>query len=104
MNHPDISRIASAAATWPGVNIDRFQHDGTDFLLGRREIGHVHGNDLVDIPFPRQVRDALLTAGRARPHHVFRNSGWVSVPLRSESDVDRAIELLKMSYDLAAAN
>lgn len=101
MQPPDIGRIVSTVSNWPGIHADRFQHDGTDFLLGWREIGHVHGSELVDIPFPRPVRDELVAAGRAQPHHLLAQSGWVTVLLNSPNDVDRAIELLKLSYELA---
>jgi hypothetical protein len=104
MNRPDIDRIVSTATSWPGVAANRFQNRGTDFLIGCREIGHLHGDELVDIPFPRRVRDDLVGTGRARPHHVLRNSGWVSVPLKTDADIERAVELLKLSYELAAAH
>jgi Luciferase len=51
---------------------------GTEFRLGKRELGHLHGDALVDLPFPRKVRDELVAKGRARPHHVRPASGWVS--------------------------
>jgi hypothetical protein len=51
--------------------------------LGHREIGHVHGDSLVDIPFPLHVRDELVKGGAAEPHHVLPKSGWVSVYLRT---------------------
>ena len=99
-----IHRIVSTVATWPGIHTDELRHNGKDFLLGRREIGHVHGDELVDIPFPRKLRDELVASGRAEPHRVLPKSGWVSIPLQSDCDVDHAIELLKLSYDLALNN
>jgi len=55
----------------------------------------------VDIPFPKEVRNELVTAGRAEPHHILPESGWVSIYLRQASDVDRAIELLRSSFEIA---
>jgi len=69
--------------------------------LGIREIGHVHGDSLVDIPFSKTVRNELVTGGRAEPHHILPDSGWVSIHLRQASDVDRAIELLRLSFEIA---
>jgi len=43
----------------------------------------------------------LVTAGRAEPHHILPESGWVSIYLRQPSDVDRVIELLHLSYEIA---
>ncbi|HAV63974.1 MAG TPA: hypothetical protein DCY13_16610 [Verrucomicrobiales bacterium] len=101
MDTPSVNRIAETVSAWPGIQTDRLPSNGTDFLLGRREIGHVHGNDSVDIPFPRRVRDELVAAGRAQPHHWLVQSGWVTIPLCTATDVERAIELLKLSYELA---
>jgi hypothetical protein len=43
----------------------------------------------------------LVTAGRAEPHHVLPESGGVSVYLKQATDVDRAIELLRLSFEIA---
>jgi Luciferase len=95
-------RIIEAAARWQGVTSAPHRYGGLEFRLGRREIGHVHGDRLVDIPFPKPVRDALIETGQAEPHHILPRSGWVSIFLRSDADVERAIGLLERSYRLAA--
>jgi len=56
---------------------------------------------LVDIPFPKKARNEWLTAGRAERHHILPDSGWISIFLRQASDVDRAIELLHLSFEIA---
>jgi predicted DNA-binding protein (MmcQ/YjbR family) len=94
--------ILQAVLSWDGVTAHPHRHGGTEYRLGKREIGHTHGDSLVDIPFPKKVRDELVSAGRAEPHHVLPESGWVSVYLRAATDVERAIELLRFSFDLAA--
>jgi hypothetical protein len=95
-------RIASALAQWAGVSSHPHRFGGIEFVIGRREIGHVHGDWLVDIPFPTATRNDLVAAGRADPHHILHDSGWVSVYLHEPDDVARAIDLLRMSYDIAA--
>jgi hypothetical protein len=74
---------------------------GTEYRLGRREIGHIHGDYLVDIPFPKKVRDEIVAAGRAEPHHILPESGWISFYLREPADVERAISLFRQSFELA---
>ena len=74
---------------------------GTEFCIGKREIGHIHGDSLVDIPFPKKVRDEIVSAGAAEPHHVLPETGWISFYLREEGDVEKAIALLKRSYEIA---
>ena len=94
-------RISDAVHGWQDVASSPHRLGGTEYRLGRREIGHIHGDSLVDIPFPKNVRNELIAAGRAEPHHILPQSGWVSIYLREASDVDRAIELLRVSYELA---
>jgi len=59
----------------------------------------VHGDRLADLPFPLLVRNDLVAAGRARPHHIHPESGWVSVPISGEIDVPRVLELFRMNYE-----
>lgn len=94
-------RIQVAALSWPGVTSRPHRFGGREYRLGRREIGHVHGDSLVDIPFPRRVRDELVAAGQAEPHHVLPDSGWISFRIEGAGDVGRAIALLRRSYELA---
>jgi hypothetical protein len=94
-------QIRAAVLAWPGVTAHPHRFGGTEYRLGSREIGHVHGDSLVDIPFPSRVRNEMVAAGRARPHHVLPESGWVSFYIREAADVEEAIALLNLSYGLA---
>lgn len=55
----------------------------------------------MDIPFPKKVRDEIVAAGRAQPHHILPETGWVSFYLREDGDVEKAIELLRESFEIA---
>jgi Luciferase len=94
-------RINEAVAGWPGVTLHPHRFGGTEYRLGRRELGHIHGDYLVDIPFPTKVRAEIVAAGRARPHHVLPDSGWISFYLKELADVEKAIGLLQYSFELA---
>jgi len=94
-------RIDAALQGWSGITAQPHRFGGTEYRLGRREIGHVHGDRLVDIPFPKKLRDELVATGRAEPHHILPESGWVSIYLRQDHDVERAIELLHLSFEIA---
>jgi hypothetical protein len=96
-------RIAEAVLSWPEVERAPHRFGGVELRVGKRELGHVHGDRLVDLPFPRKVRDELVAAGRARPHHVLPESGWVSFWIESPADVERAIALFRLSYERAVA-
>ena len=94
-------RIENALQTCSGITAQPHRFGGTEYRLGRREIGHVHADHLVDIPFPKKVRDVLVATGRAEPHHILPESGWVSIHLNQAPDVERAIELLLYSFEIA---
>jgi hypothetical protein len=94
-------RIKQAVLSWEDVEAHPHRFGGTEYRIGRRELGHVHGNELVDIPFPKKVRDEIVAAGQAEPHHILPETGWVSFYIREEPDVERAIGLLRKSYEFA---
>lgn len=95
------SKIEQAVMSWTGIEAKPHRFGGTEYVLGKREIGHIHGEWLVDIPFPTRVRDEVIAAGQAEPHHVLPDSGWVSLYLREPKHVDDAIALFRRSYDIA---
>jgi predicted DNA-binding protein (MmcQ/YjbR family) len=93
--------ITKAVTSWAGVSTNPHRFGGVEYVIGKREIGHIHGDHVVDIPFPKKVRDEIVAAGRAQPHHILPETGWVSFYLRQEADVERAITLLHESYQIA---
>ena len=93
--------IQGELLSWDGVTAAPHRFGGVEFLLGRRELGHLHGERLADLPFPRRVRDELVESGRARPHHVLPDSGWVSVRIAGPDDVANVLELFRLSYGRA---
>ena len=96
-----VKRLVEQVAAWPGVTAAPHRFGGTEFRLGRRELGHLHGDRIADLPFPRRVRDELIAEGRARPHHVLPDSGWITVSIRSPEEAEQAVELFRMAYERA---
>ena len=96
-------RIAAEVESWPGVTSRPHRFGGIEFRFGRRELGHLHGDRFADLPFPRRVRDELVATGRAGPHHVLPESGWVTAPIRTPEDADEVIRLFRLAYERAAA-
>jgi len=74
-----------------------------EFRLGRRELGHLHGDRMADLPFPRRVRDELIAAGRAEAHHALPDSGWVTRRVHGPEDVEAVVELFRLAYERAVA-
>ena len=93
--------IKKIVSSWDMVEAHPHRFGGTEFLIGTREIGHIHGDQLVDIPFPKKVRDEIVAAGEAQPHHILPETGWISFYIREEKDVQKAIDLLQRSYQIA---
>ena len=93
------ARIAHEVGSWDGVTVSSHRFGGVEFKVGRRELGHVHGDRLADLPFPIAIRRELVASGRAEPHHILPQSGWVSVWLRHDEDADVAIELFRLNYE-----
>jgi hypothetical protein len=93
-------QIIDTLLAWEGIESHPHRFGGTEFRIGKREIGHIHGDSLVDIPFPKKVRDEIVAAGEASPHHILPETGWVSFFLNEEEDIEQAIELLNRSYQI----
>lgn len=99
--HGASRRIIDTLLTWEGIEAHPHRFGGVEFHIGKREIGHIHGDSLVDIPFPKKVRDEIVAAGEASPHHILPETGWVSFYLRENGDIKKAIDLLNRSYQIA---
>ena len=99
MDDPITTQITREVAGWDGVTVEPHRFGGIEFRLGRRELGHLHGNRLADLPFPVRVREQLVADGRAQPHHILPESGWVSVPIRSAADVPAVVALFRLNFE-----
>ena len=92
-------QIEREVASWKGVIVRSHRFGGIEFRLGRRELGHLHGSRLADLPFPVRVRKELVAAGKADRHHIMPESGWVSYHIRGQQDVAAVIDLFRLNYD-----
>jgi hypothetical protein len=90
--------LENTVSAWPNVSVHPHRFGGKEFRFGKAEIGHLHSNGTLDIPFPRAVRDALIENGEAEEHRWVPNSGWTTFRVRSEADLAHAIELVRISY------
>jgi hypothetical protein len=98
-----VETVRDAVAQWEGVSVHKHRFGGVELRIGRRELGHLH-EKFADLPFPRNVRDELVQAGRAKPHHILPDSGWVTVPMRNASEVASVIDLFQRNYALKTDN
>src|SRR5712691_8368717 len=93
-----LKRLEETVASWPRISVHAHRFGGREFRFANAEVGHVHYRGIVDIPFPRSIRDALLTEGLAEEHRWVPNSGWITFQVRSEADLKQALWLMRLSY------
>lgn len=96
-------QIIERASSWPGVEAAGPGERGElALMLGRRELGHLHGDRVLHAGFPKAVWHELYDAGRIDYHPVFPGkAGWASRQIRSQDDVDDVVALLRLNYDRA---
>jgi hypothetical protein len=94
-------KIKKEIHSWPNVTTEQHKFGGVEFRLNKREMGHIHGDRLADLPFPMKTRNELVSSGRASPHHVMPQSGWVSywIEKGEEEDVAAIIGLFRLRYE-----
>jgi hypothetical protein len=85
-------------SAWPQISVHSHRFGGREFRFGGAELGHMHNGGILDIPFPRPLRDALLAEGLAEEHHWVPNSGWISFQVRNGDDFQHAVWLMRLSY------
>jgi hypothetical protein len=91
-------KFANVLSSWAGVSMHPHRFGGQEFRFRDAEIGHTHIGGILDIPFPRALRDALLDEGLAEEHHWVPNSGWITYRIRTDDDFEHAIWLARLSY------
>jgi hypothetical protein len=94
----NLKKLEEEVRSWANITVHAHRFGGREFLFRAAEVGHVHTGGTIDIPFPRSVRDALLSEGLAEEHHWVPNSGWITFHMRSENDIHHALWLMRLSY------
>ena len=96
--------ITAEVTSWPGVTAGPGSRGAFSFKVGRREIGHLHGDHAAHFGFPKDVWQELYDAGRVTYHPVFPGkAGWGARQIAGEDDVRDVIALLRLNYDRVAS-
>ncbi|MBA2441525.1 MAG: DUF5519 family protein [Rubrobacter sp.] len=104
MHNNAAEKIEREVGSWPGVTAEPHTRGvGRQFHHGRVELGHLHGDSLADLPFPRKLRDELVAEGQASVHPPLPDSGWVRRSIESLEDVAEIVELFRLNYERARA-
>ena len=97
-------RITEEVTSWPGVTAGMGKRGEFAFKLGRRQIGHLHGDHAAHFSFPKEVWADLMEQGRIVPHPVFPDrEGPAARRIEDEADVADVIALMRLNYDRAVA-
>jgi len=104
-SRPASEQIVAEVGAWPGVVVDTGELGEVAFVVGRREIGHVHGDHAAHFSFPRRIWTELRADGRIETHPVFPNAaqGPAARRIASDADVRDVIDLFRINYDRATA-
>ena len=96
-----ILTIKREALGWSGVEEARGASGAVALRHGQHELGQLDlAEGLADLPVPQELRDNLLSKGRAVPHRE-GSEGLVSYPVKSDEDVAVVLEILGWNYDRA---
>ncbi len=97
-------QITDEVTSWPGVCAGFGRRGEWGFRLGKREIGHLHGDRVLHAGFPKAVWQELYDAGRIDYHPVFPGKpGYASRQITDAEDVRDVIALLRLNYDRGVA-
>jgi hypothetical protein len=91
--------VEQEVSGWPGVEARPHRFGGIEFRVRGHEIGHLHGSRMADLPFPIRMRKELVAEGKARPHHLLSQTGWVSYYPRGPEDAPAVVELFRLNYE-----
>jgi hypothetical protein len=97
-------QITDEVTSWPGVEAGLGRRGEFGFRVGRREIGHLHGDHAAHFSFPKQVWAELFEQGRVTYHPVFPGKeGPAARRIESDDDVRDVIALMRLNYDRIVA-
>ena len=97
-------QITTEVTAWDGVTAGPGRRGEFAFKLGRREIGHLHGEHAAHFSFPRETWRELYDEGRIVHHPVFPDrEGPAARRIESDDDVEDVIALMRLNYEEALA-
>ena len=92
--------ITEQVTAWSGVEAGPGRRGEFAFKVGRREIGHLHGDHAAHFFFPKDLWRELREDGRIADHPVFPGKvGPASRRIETEEDVHDVIAMMRLNYE-----
>jgi hypothetical protein len=92
--------ITEQVTAWSGVEAGPGRRGEFAFKVGRREIGHLHGDHAAHFFFPKDLWRELREDGRIADHPVFPGKvGPASRRIETEEDVRDVIAMMRLNYE-----
>ena len=96
--------ITQEVTSWPGVEAGPGRRGEFAFKVGRREIGHLHGDHAAHFMFSKELGTELREQGRVVDHPVFPGKlGPAARRIEDDEDVEDVIRLMRLNYDRVTA-
>src|SRR5260370_14222963 len=91
--------IRQEVGSWPGVSSLPHRFGGVEYRYGRKEMGHVHGDRLADLPMPRRIHDEVIASGPARPRPVRPALAWATCTTNGPTPATPGNHLLPVPFN-----
>jgi hypothetical protein len=59
-----LESVKKEILSWPRVTAEPHRFGGLEFKYDKREMEYIHGNTVVDFPFPLHLRKELVSSGK----------------------------------------
>ena len=93
-------QITDEVTSWPGVQAGPGRRGEFAFRVGRREIGHLHGDRSAHFSFPKNVWIELYNQRRIVEHPVFPGrQGPGARRITTDEDIQDVIALMRLNYE-----
>jgi hypothetical protein len=97
-------QITAEVTSWPGVEAGYGDRNEFAFKLGGRELGHLHGDHVAHLGFPKDVWRELHAQQRIDYHPVFPGRpGFAARRIETDEDIRDVIALIRLNYDRVVA-